>query len=133
MYLVQVIVTFISGRYLEDYGRRAFMATGQKIIIVSLFLVGILDLFAPKLYIISFILIFIHMVGFSICYGPCSFLIGTEILHDATLPGVILWIGIFSLNFINTTFISAIGVGLLCLIYCFFQVIGYAYVSSCLV
>lgn len=77
LYAVQVIVSFISSRYLEEYGRRAFMATGQKIIIVCLFLIGILDIFAPNLHVILLILIFTHMIGFSICYGPCTFLIGT--------------------------------------------------------
>lgn len=45
--LVQVIVTLFAGQFLEKYGRRAFMMEGQRIIIVSLLLIGFIETFVP--------------------------------------------------------------------------------------
>lgn len=75
--LVQVLVTLFSGQFLEKYGRRAFMMEGQRVIIVSLLLIAFIEIFVPQLHIFTVILTFIQMVGFSLSYGPCSFLIGT--------------------------------------------------------
>lgn len=75
--LLQVVVTLFSGQFLEKYGRRAFMMEGQRVIIVSLLLVAFIEIFVPQLHIFTVILTFIQMIGFSLCYGPCSFLIGT--------------------------------------------------------
>jgi hypothetical protein len=73
------------------------------------------------------------MVGFSLAYGPCSFLIGTEILHDIFLPSVLLWVFIFINTISVGEFIEAIGMGPLCLIYCLFQIWGFLYISGYLV
>jgi len=75
--LVQVIVTLFSGQFLENYGRRAFMLEGQRVIIVSLLLIAFIEIFVPSLHVFTVILTFVQMIGFSLCYGPCSFLIGT--------------------------------------------------------
>jgi hypothetical protein len=72
-----VIVTLFSGQFLEKYGRRAFMMEGQRVIIVSLLLIAFIEIFVPQLHIFTVILTFTQMVGFSLSYGPCSFLIGT--------------------------------------------------------
>jgi hypothetical protein len=73
------------------------------------------------------------MVGFSLCYGPCSFLIGTEILHDIFYPSVLLWVFIFINSISVGTFISILGIGPLCLIYALFQIWGFLYISGYLV
>jgi hypothetical protein len=131
--LLQVVVTLFSGQFLEKYGRRAFMMEGQRIIIVSLLLIAFIEIFVPQLHIFTVILTFIQMVGFSVCYGPCSFLIGTEILHDIFYPSVFLWVFIFIHNISIGTFVSAFGVGPLCLVYCAFQIWGFLYISGYLV
>jgi hypothetical protein len=38
--LLHLAITLLSGQMLEKYGRRAFMQEGQKIIIISLFLIA---------------------------------------------------------------------------------------------
>jgi MFS family permease len=131
--LLQVVVTLFSGQFLEKYGRRAFMMEGQRIIIVSLLLIAFIEIFVPSLHIFTVILTFIQMVGFSVCYGPCSFLIGTEILHDIFYPSVFLWIFIFVNSISVGTFVDALGIGPLCLIYCGFQIWGFLYISGYLV
>ena len=128
--LLQVIVTLFSGQFLEKYGRRAFMMEGQRIIIVSLLLIAFIEIFVPSLHIFTVILTFIQMVGFSVCYGPCTFLIGTEILHDIFYPSILLWVFIFINSISVGTFIKALGVGPLCLIYCIFQIWGFLYISG---
>ncbi len=128
--LVQVIVTLFSGQFLEKYGRRAFMMEGQRIIIVSLLLIAFIEIFVPSLHIFTVILTFVQMVGFSVCYGPCTFLIGTEILHDIFYPSVLLWVFIFIHGISVGTFINALGIGPLCLVYCVFQVWGFLYISG---
>ena len=109
------------------------MMEGQRIIIVCLLLIGFIEIFVPSLHIFTAILTFIQMVGFSLSYGPCSFLIGTEILHDIFYPSVLLWVFIFLNGICVGTFISALGVGVLSLIYCLFQVVGFLYISGYLV
>ena len=131
--LLQVVVTLFSGQFLEKYGRRAFMMEGQRIIIVSLLLIAFIEIFVPSLHIFTVILTFIQMVGFSVCYGPCSFLIGTEILHDIFYPSVLLWVFIFVNGISVGAFVDALGIGPLCLIYCAFQIWGFLYISGYLV
>lgn len=75
--LVQVAVTLFAGQFLEKYGRRAFMMEGQRIILISLLLIAFIEIFVPSLHIFTVILTFVHMIGFSLSYGPCSFLILT--------------------------------------------------------
>jgi len=53
------------------------MMEGQRVIIVSLLLIAFIEIFVPQLHIFTVILTFTQMVGFSLSYGPCSFLIGT--------------------------------------------------------
>lgn len=106
---------------------------GQRVIIVSLLLIAFIQIFVPQLHIFTVILTFIQMVGFSLSYGPCSFLIGTQILHDIFYPSALLWIFIFVNNIAVGTFINALGIGPLCLIYCIFQIWGFLYISGYLV
>jgi len=53
------------------------MLEGQRIIIVANILLGLIEWAAPELKTIEYILIFAHIVGFSLSFGPCSFLIAT--------------------------------------------------------
>lgn len=46
---VQVVVTFLAGQFLEKYGRRSFMMEGQRIIIVVLICLGLIEWAAPEL------------------------------------------------------------------------------------
>lgn len=49
------------------------------------------------------------MVGFSLSFGPCSFLIGTEIMHDITYPSIFFWIFIFIFGILNKTILQSYG------------------------
>ena len=106
---VQVVVTFLAGQFLEKYGRRSFMLEGQRIIIVSLVFLGLVEWAAPDLKGIEYLLIFFHMVGFSLSFGPCSFLVGTEIMHDITYPSIFFWILVFIFGILNKLLLQAYG------------------------
>ena len=131
--LLQVVVTLFAGQFLEKYGRRAFMMEGQRVILISLLLIAFIEIFVPSLHIFTVILIFIQMVGFSLSYGPCSFLILTEIMHDIWLGSALLWVFIFIHGISVSTFVDSLGIGPLCLIYFAFQVWGFLYISGYLV
>jgi len=65
------------------------------------------------------------MVGFSACYGPCTFLIGTEVVNDIYYPALLQWLMI-TINFIIVEpLVEYLGIGPLCLIYGFIQLLGY--------
>ena len=49
------------------------------------------------------------MIGFSLSFGPCSFLIGTEIMHDITYPSIFLWIFIFIFGISNKIILQVYG------------------------
>lgn len=74
---VQVVVTLLTGQFLEKYGRRSFMMEGQRVIIVANVLLGLIEFGAPELKSLEYILLFVHMIGFSLSFGPCSFVIIT--------------------------------------------------------
>jgi len=128
-----VAVTLFAGQFLEKYGRRAFMMEGQRIILISLLLIAFIEIFVPSLHIFTVILTFVHMIGFSLSYGPCSFLILTEILHDIWLGSTLLWVFIFIHGISVGTFVDSLGIGPLCFIYFLFQVWGFLYISGYLV
>lgn len=131
--LLQILATLFSGQFNEKYGRRAFMMEGQRIIIVSLLLIAFIEIFVPSLHIFTVILIFIQMVGFGISYGPCSFVLLTELMHDIWFPSMLLWIFIFIHGVSIGAFVEALGIGPLCLIYFIFQIWGLLYISGYLV
>lgn len=109
------------------------MMEGQRVIIVCLLLIAFIEFFVPELHVFTYILTFIQMIGFSLCYGPCSFLIGTEILHDIFYPSVLLWVFIFLNGLVVGPFISSIGIGPLCFIYFLIQIVGFIYISGYLI
>ncbi len=109
------------------------MLEGQRLIIVSLILIWFIETFAPWLKLFTFILIFVHMIGFSLSFGPCSFLIGTEILHDITYPSMLLWIFGFLFEIITLPLMKTFGISTLIFTYFVISVIGFLYIALNLV
>jgi hypothetical protein len=69
-----VIITYLSGLFLDKYGRRYLMLIGQSIIVFSLIGSFIaLDIFKLSSNVIV-IFEFLHILGFSISLGPISVL-----------------------------------------------------------
>jgi MFS family permease len=125
--LLQLVVTVVAGQMIERYGRRAFMQEGQKIIIITLFMIGFLIIVAPEHKELILMLVFIHMVGFSLSYGPCTFLIGTEIVNDIFYPALTQWVLItFNLTVVGYL-VDLFGLGALCLFYCLTQILSFVF------
>ena len=78
------------------------------IIVADIFL-GLVEWVAPELKGIEYLLIFVHIVGFSLSFGPCSFLVGTEIMHDITYPSIFFWIFIFGFGLLNKVLLIGYG------------------------
>jgi len=131
--LVQVIFTLIAGQLIGKYGFRTFMQEGIRVIIIALLLVSFIELFVPDLHIFTVILTFIQMVGFSLSYGPCCFVLVTCIMHDIWLPSVILWVFIFIHGIAIPTFVETLGIGALSFIYFILQIISLLYISGYLI
>jgi len=106
------------------------MLEGQRIVIISLLLTAFIEIFVPTLHFFTVIFTFIQIMGYSVCYGPCTFLIGTEVLHDIFYPALLLWFFIFMHMISIASFIEMLGIGPLCLIYGILQIGGYLYISS---
>jgi hypothetical protein len=104
------------------------MLEGQRIIIIALLLTAFVEIFVPELHFFTVIFTFVQMVGFSVCYGPCTFLIGTEVLHDIFYPALLLWSFIFVHMITIAGVIEMLGIGPLCLLYGVLQIGGYLYV-----
>ena len=85
------------------------MMEGQRIIIVVLICLGLVEWASPDLKGIEYLLIFVHIIGFSLSFGPCSFLVGTEIMHDITYPSIFFWIFIFIFGILNKIILQAYG------------------------
>ena len=133
MQLVQVIFTFIAGQLIRTYGFRTFMMEGIRVIIVSLLLISFIEIFVPDLHVFTVILTFIQMIGFSLSYGPCCFVLVTCIMHDIWLPSLILWVSIFIHGIAVSTFVTVMGVGSLCLMYFVLQIFGLLFVAGYLI
>lgn len=130
---VQVVVTLLAGQFLEKYGRRSFMLEGQRLIILSLILLGLIEYAAPELKSLEYILLFTHMVGFSLSFGPCSFLIGTEIMHDITYPSILFWILIFSFGILNGRLLEYYNPAMVFFFLAIVSIIGLFYIAAYLV
>ena len=87
----------------------------------------------PQFKYIEYILIFVHIIGFSLSFGPCSFLIGTEIMHDITYPSILFWIFIFISGLINAPMLLYYGPSRVFFFLAFVSVLGLLYVGFYLV
>lgn len=130
---LQVVVTYLAGQFLERYGRRAFMLEGMRVILVCNILLGLIEYAAPELKTIDYLIIFLHIVGFSLSFGPCSFLIATEIMHDITYPSIIFWIFIFSFGIINDVLLIVYGAAFMFFLFAALTLVGIVYLAASLV
>lgn len=70
------------------------------------------------------------MVGYSLSYGPCTFLIGTEIVNDIFYPALTQWI-LITFNWMIVGFlVDLLGLGVLCFLYCAVQCFAYIFLES---
>ena len=76
---------------------------------------------------------FLHVIGFSLSFGPCSFLIATEILHDITYPSILFWVLAFIFGTGNELLLIFIGPESLYLWFSIVSLIGIVYIGFNLV
>jgi predicted MFS family arabinose efflux permease len=130
---LQVVVTFITGRYLEQYGRKAFLLEGMKIMAVANILIALIEYGAPSLKTVEYSLIFVHMLGFSMSFGPTTFMIGTETFPDITYHTILLWSLIFGFILASKKIFFNYGVTLTFSIFAIMLILGILYFSAYLI
>lgn len=81
----------------------------------------------------EYFIIFIHIVGFSLSFGPCSFVLATEIMHDITYPSILFWVLIFSFGLINDSLILRFGASSMFTFFAIVTFIGLIYIAANLV
>lgn len=72
-------------------------------------------------------------MGFSLSFGPCSFLVATEIMHDITYPSIIFWIFIFSFGLINDVLLVFYGASFMFFFFAAITLLGIVYLAASLV
>ena len=130
---LQVIITFLAGQFLEKYGRRSFMLEGLRIIFVANILLGLIEWAAPELKGLEYFVIFAHIVGFSLSFGPCSFLLATELMHDITYPTILFWVSIFAFGLINPELLASFGPAKVYFTLAAVSIVGIVYIAAYLV
>jgi MFS family permease len=128
--IFQVFATFLSGFLINHFGRRPLMLTGLGIIIVSLFTGVLVTFLVPSHESITVVIIFAHILGFSISLGPICMLYAVEALESLRLLIVTYW----GMNLLITLFsdflIESVGVSFMFLIFgvCSLFSFGFLYV-----
>jgi len=89
--ILQVVMTIVSGVLLDNFGRRCLMLFGHTIIVGSL-LMGYWfaeqkDI-SPSLIVL---IVFSHIIGFSLSMGPIALLYIAEILENISPMVMLLW------------------------------------------
>lgn len=87
----QIIVTLISGFFINRFGRRPMMLIGQSIIVVSLFACMISTMLVERHEILTTVFIFVYMFGYSISVGPLFMMYAVETLSNLQLIIQIYW------------------------------------------
>ena len=85
-----MIVTLFSGVLINKSGRRTLMLIGQSMVVGSLFLAFFGEMFKSENMVV--VMVFVHIVGFSISLGPISMLYAAELMDNLTLVGTIIWV-----------------------------------------
>lgn len=75
-----MVVTFISGFLINSFGRRTLMLIGQTLVVVSLLSGYLFSVLSDNSEMYITIVVFIHIIGFSLSLGPVSFLYVAEMM-----------------------------------------------------
>ncbi|KAL4470073.1 hypothetical protein ABPG72_008732 [Tetrahymena utriculariae] len=78
--LLQTVFTLISTKYIERYGRKLMLLLGEVLIIVGLVVITISS--HQNLGLLSLFAILMHLLGFSISFGPVVWVYIVEILEE---------------------------------------------------
>ena len=125
--VLQVVVTFLSGFLINRYGRRTLMLSGMTVIVLSLLGGAVEAWLEDDTSHILLIVVFLHIVGFSLSLGPVGMLYIAEIMENVTLAVCVIWILTLFVSMISEIMIKSLGIGtafffygvisLVCLVY----------------
>ena len=109
------------------------MLEGQRVILVCNILLALIEYAAPQLKTMEYFIIFVHIIGFSLSFGPCSFVLATEIMHDITYPSILFWVLIFGFGLTNDVLLLRFGASSLFAFFAVMTFLGLIYVAANLV
>jgi MFS transporter, SP family, galactose:H+ symporter len=130
---LQVVVTFLAGQLLDKFTRRSFMLEGMRVILVANLLLALIEFAAPELKYLEYLVIALHMIGFSLSFGPLSFVLATELMHDITYPTMLFWVLIFATGLSGDVLLVRYGAAALFLFFAGVTVVGLFYLGGYLV
>lgn len=109
------------------------MLEGMRIILVANLLLAIIEYAAPELKTIEYLVIALHMVGFSLSFGPLSFVLATELMHDITYPTILFWVLVFASGLSGDALLVRFGASGMFLFYSIVTMVGLFYLGGSLV
>lgn len=115
--VLQVIITFGSGFLINSFGRRSLMILGESIIVGSLVLGFMFDHWASNSERLITLVVFTHIIGFSISLGPVSMLYVAEMMENITLVVCAVWIFTLFVSMVSEIMITTYGIGNVFLFY----------------
>jgi MFS family permease len=125
--LAQTITTLLSSLFLDRLGKRTFMLIGQSIILITLFSIFLTDLINPSEP-VFIVMIFIHIVGFSLSLGPIIWMYISEILKEQSLIIGVIWMLTILAAISTEMLVQNIGIGWMCLIYFCLEAMAFLYI-----
>lgn len=87
----QVVVTFISGFFINRFGRRPMMLIGEIIIVASLLACLLMTMLVERHEILTTAFIFVYMLGYSISIGPLFMIYAVETMSNLQIVIQTYW------------------------------------------
>ena len=105
----------------------------MRVILVANLLLALIEFAAPELKSIEYMVIALHMIGFSLSFGPLSFVLATELMHDITYPTMLFWVLVFASGLSGDALLVRFGAPTMFLFYSAVIVVGLFYLGGYLV
>jgi MFS family permease len=129
--IFQVVITLISGYFMDNFGRRILMLGGVSLIILSLlggcFMLEFSSSSSDSSLVIY--LIFMHIGSFSLSLGPVTVVYISEIIEDISPFMTIIWVETIFIALTSNLMIERFGISKVFLLYALICMSGLFYVS----
>jgi len=129
--VILIITAYLSGKFLDKYGRRSLLLFGQFMCSLTLFLLMLfcwLSLEEPTKY-----LILLFILSFGVSLGPVVFVYLPEILPEKGVGIAIManWFSCFLIGLLFPIFVDKINIEGCFLIFCIITIVGLVFIKFC--
>jgi MFS transporter, SP family, xylose:H+ symportor len=91
----QVLITVTSGFFINRFGRRPMMLVGMGVLTVALIIGFFVTQFIEEHERITVLVVFLHVLGYSVSLGPICMMYAVEALEDISIVIIVNW-GLYS-------------------------------------